>query len=85
MLPNPVCFSSAKIYAIIIVRRVSMQTGSTALLLAVKNLSEDSERNVGFLKLAHLLIVNQANVEKMNEVRTRENGPAFAFGLFNEC
>ena len=60
-------------------RRVSMQTGSTALLLAIKNLGEDSEQNSKFMKFAKLLIINHANLERMNEVKARNNCVALPF------
>ena len=64
-LQKTVCFSSAELYAVMIVCCVSMQTGSIALMWVINNLSEDtgSERNADFLQLVKLLIANQANVE----------------------
>ena len=56
-----------------------MQTGSTALLLAIKNLGEDSEQNAKFMEFANLLIINHANLEKVNEVKARDNCAAVPF------
>ena len=56
-----------------------MQTGSTALLLAIKNLGEDSEQNAKFMKFAKLLVINHANLEKANEVKARDNCAAVPF------
>ena len=82
MLPTTVWFSCVEVYAVASARRVSMQTGSTGLLLAIKNLGEDSGQNAKFEEVINLLVASNANVKMRNEVRARDNCAALLFFVF---